>query len=70
MRRMTRWFNAYVRAQPRRAGVIFGIAAGLLLFAAAITVTHDLSWSLFGGISAAIGIGVALYSTGTWDRGW
>ena len=70
MRRMARWFNAYVQAQPRRAGIIFGIAAGLLLFTATIAITHDVTWSLFGAISAAIGIGLALYSIGTWDRGW
>jgi hypothetical protein len=67
---MTRWFNAYVQAQPRRAGIIIGIASGLLLFVATIAVTHDVAWSVFGGISAAIGMGLALYSVGTWDRGW
>jgi hypothetical protein len=70
MRRMTRRFNAYVRAQPRRAGIIFGIASGLLLFAATATVTQDVSWSVFSGLSTAIGVGLALYSIGTWDRGW
>ena len=67
---MTQWFNAYVQTQPRRASIIFGLAGGRLLFAAAMIATRDVFWSVLSGISGAVCTGLVLYSLGTWDRGW
>ena len=67
---MTRWFNAYVQAQPRRAGVIFGLAAGLLLLVVTLVATGEVVSSVRNGILTAIISGLVLYSVGTWDRGW
>jgi hypothetical protein len=36
----------------------------------ATVLTHDVVWGMLSGISTAIAIGFALYSVGTWDRGW
>jgi hypothetical protein len=70
MRRLPRRFNGWIQAQPRPASIIVGIGAGLLLFALATVLTHDVVWGMLRGISTAIAIGFALYSVGTWDRGW
>jgi len=70
MRRLTQRYNAWVRAQPRSAGIISGITAGLLLFAVTTAATNDFFWGVLSGISTAIATGLAMYSVGTWDRGW